>query len=122
MEYVDVRSLHDVIQSEGPLAVPDIVRIAHSILWALDHAHERQLVHRDIKPANILFDSSTGSVKIVDFGIAKRSDESSVTSASSLVGTASYMSPEQLTGKEATAASDLYAVGCVLYFCATGAP
>ena len=122
MEYVEGRSLHDIIQQQGPLAIDDVERIAHSILAGLAHAHDRGLIHRDIKPANILFDSRTDSVKIVDFGIAKGADDSRVTSTSSLIGTASYMSPEQLSGRSATAASDLYSVGCLLYCCLAGEP
>jgi serine/threonine protein kinase len=122
MEYVEGRSLHEIIQQQGPLEIVEVVQVAHSILSALEHAHERQLIHRDIKPANILFASRTGTTKIVDFGIAKRVDDPGVTSTSSLIGTASYMSPEQLSGKTATPASDLYSVGCLLYCCVTGVP
>lgn len=123
MEYVHGESLHDVLQRQGPLPVDDVVRIARSILAALGHVHERGLVHRDIKPANVLFDSQTGIAKVVDFGIAKGVDDGTVlTGTSSLIGTASYMSPEQLHGGHATPASDLYAVGCLLYCCLAGEP
>ncbi len=122
MEYVEGESLHDLIK-RGPLPIEGVVRIAHSILAALAHAHERGLVHRDIKPANILLDSKTGVAKVVDFGIAKGLDDrSALTQTKSLIGTASYMSPEQVKGENATPASDLYAVGCLLYCCLAGEP
>ncbi|MEX2540002.1 MAG: protein kinase [Actinomycetota bacterium] len=123
MEYVDGESLHEMIKRQGPLPIDDVARIARSILAALAHAHERGLIHRDVKPANILLDSRTGAVKVVDFGIAKGLDDRGVvTATSSLIGTASYMSPEQVNGQHATEASDLYAVGCLLYCCLAGEP
>ena len=123
MEYVDGESLHDLIRQRGPLSIEDVIRIARSTLAALAHAHGRGLVHRDIKPANILLDSKTGAAKVVDFGIAKGLDDrSALTQTKSLIGTASYMSPEQVKGENATPASDLYAVGCLLYCCLAGEP
>lgn len=122
MEYVDGESLHDTIQRQGALPIDDVVRIVRAVLAALEHAHEHGLVHRDIKPANVLLEAKTGVAKVVDFGIAKGVDETGVTRTSDLVGTASYMSPEQLVGHQATAASDLYAVGCLLYCCLAGEP
>jgi serine/threonine-protein kinase len=123
MEYVDGESLHRLLSRQGPLPVEDTARIARSILAALDHAHGRALVHRDMKPANVLFDSSTGEAKVVDFGIAKGlEDTGGLTRTSGLIGTAAYLSPEQVSGHDATPASDLYAVGCLLFCCLTGEP
>jgi hypothetical protein len=123
MEYVDGDSLHRLLSRQGPLPVEDTARIARSILAALDHAHGRALVHRDMKPANVLFDSATGEAKVVDFGIAKGlEDTGGLTRTSGLIGTAAYLSPEQVSGHDATQASDLYAVGCLLYCCLTGEP
>jgi eukaryotic-like serine/threonine-protein kinase len=123
MEFVDGESLHRLLSRQGPLPVEDTARIARSVLAALDHAHSRSLVHRDMKPANILFDSSSGAVKVVDFGIAKGlEDTSGLTRTSGLIGTAAYLSPEQVSGHDATPRSDLYAVGCLLYCCLTGEP
>jgi serine/threonine-protein kinase len=123
MEYVDGDSLHRLLSRQGPLPVEDAARIARSILAALDHAHGRALVHRDMKPANVLFDKRTGQAKVVDFGIAKGlEDTGGLTRTSGLIGTAAYLSPEQVSGRDATPASDLYAVGCLLFCCLTGEP
>jgi serine/threonine-protein kinase len=123
MEYVDGESLHRLLSRQGPLPVEDAARIGRSILAAIDHAHGRGLVHRDMKPANVLFDSASGQAKVVDFGIAKGlEDTGGLTRTSGLIGTAAYLSPEQVSGRDATYASDLYAVGCLLYCCLTGEP
>jgi serine/threonine-protein kinase len=123
MEYVDGDSLHRLLSRHGPVPVEDAARIARSILAALDQAHQRGLVHRDMKPANVLFDAATGEAKVVDFGIAKGlEDTGGLTRTSGLIGTAAYLSPEQVSGHDATQASDLYAVGCLLYCCLTGEP
>lgn len=123
MEYVDGDSLHRLLSRQGPLPVEDTARIARSILAALDHAHGRALVHRDMKPANVLFDKRSGEAKVVDFGIAKGlEDTGGLTRTSGLIGTAAYLSPEQVSGRDATPASDLYAVGCLLFCCLTGEP
>ena len=87
----------------------------------LEHAHARGIVHRDLKPGNIWFDSP-GVAKIGDFGLAVALDRSRLTMAGMMVGTASYMPPEQAMGGETTTASDLYALGCVLYEMVTGRP
>ncbi len=123
MEYVDGNSLSAIIKERGPLPVEDTVRIGRSILAALAHAHARGLVHRDMKPGNVLCEASTGEAKVVDFGIAKGlEDTGGLTRTSGLIGTAAYLSPEQVSGKSATPASDVYAVGCLLYACLTGEP
>ena len=124
MEYVEGESLHNVLRRRGPLPIEDTARIARSVLAALAHAHSRGLIHRDMKPANVLFDASTGQAKVVDFGIAKGLEETGggLTRTSGLIGTAAYLSPEQVSGREATHASDLYAVGCMLYCCLAGEP
>ncbi len=123
MEYVNGESLHQMLQRRGPLPVEDTARIARSVLAALAHAHARGLIHRDMKPANVLFDAATGQAKVVDFGIAKGlEDTGGLTKTSGLIGTAAYLSPEQVSGQDATPASDLYAVGCMLYCCLAGEP
>jgi hypothetical protein len=123
MEYVEGESLHQMLNRHGPLAVEDTARIARSLLAGLGHAHGRGLVHRDMKPANVLFDAHTGEAKVVDFGIAKGLDDTGgLTRTSGLIGTAAYLSPEQVNGAAATTRSDLYAVGCLLYACLAGDP
>ena len=97
------------------------VRVAEQVCAGLEHAHARGIVHRDLKPGNIWFDSAA-MAKIGDFGLAVALDRSRLTMAGMMVGTASYMPPEQAMGGETTPASDLYALGCVLYETVTGRP
>jgi serine/threonine-protein kinase len=123
MEFVSGESLSNLLRRQGPLPVEDTVRIGRAICAALAHAHTRGLVHRDMKPGNVLFDADTKQAKVVDFGIAKGvEDTAGLTRTSGLIGTAAYLSPEQVSGKAATPASDVYAVGCLLYACLAGEP
>jgi serine/threonine protein kinase/class 3 adenylate cyclase len=109
-------------QHEGhQLSIDEATAIADQICAGLEHAHARGIVHRDLKPGNIWFDSS-GVAKIGDFGLAVALDRSRLTMAGMMVGTASYMPPEQAMGGQTTRASDLYAVGCVLYEMISGRP
>jgi serine/threonine protein kinase/class 3 adenylate cyclase len=103
------------------LPIEATVRVAEQVCSGLEHAHARGIVHRDLKPGNIWFDSP-GVAKIGDFGLAVALDRSRLTMAGMMVGTASYMPPEQAMGGETTPASDLYALGCVLYEMVTGRP
>jgi serine/threonine-protein kinase len=122
MELVDGESLHARIHRAGPLSVADAVHVTRAVLAALAHAHTRGLVHRDMKPANVLI-AASGEVKVVDFGIAKGIEEgTSVTRTGALMGTAAYLSPEQVEGRPATAQSDLYALGCLMYAALCGSP
>lgn len=132
MEYIEGRSLKDLIEKEGPVEPHRAVRIASQVAAALDAAHRLGMVHRDIKPANIvLIQSPAGEqAKVLDFGIAKikeaRSADSSgmtLTGTGIVVGTPQYMSPEQALGKrgsELDGRSDLYSLGVVLYQMLTG--
>jgi serine/threonine protein kinase/class 3 adenylate cyclase len=97
------------------------VLVGQQVCAGLEHAHARGIVHRDLKPGNIWFDSS-GVAKIGDFGLAVALDRSRLTMAGMMVGTAGYMPPEQAMGGETTSASDLYALGCVLYEMVAGRP
>ncbi|WP_437960696.1 serine/threonine-protein kinase [Sorangium sp. So ce119] len=108
--------------AEGPLGVRDAARVGHGVAAALAAAHERGLVHRDIKPSNIfLQDGSVERVKLLDFGLARGKDAPAVTGAGSLVGTPSYMAPEQVRGAASPdARTDLFALGAVLFECLTG--
>jgi serine/threonine-protein kinase len=122
MELVDGQSLHARIKRDGPLPVRDTVRVSRAVLGALAHAHARGLVHRDMKPGNVLL-ARTGDIKVVDFGIAKGAGEgTSVTRTGALMGTAAYLSPEQVEGHAATYRSDLYSLGCLMVTALTGAP
>ena len=96
-------------------------RMAAQLLRALSYAHKQGVIHRDIKPSNILV-TAGGTVKVADFGIARIVEEEAEGERSEIVGSARYMSPEQLMGKEATPRSDIYSVGVLLYHCLTGKP
>ena len=118
MELVEGRSLRDVLKSEGTLLPRRAVEIAADMSAALSVAHRAGLVHRDIKPGNILL-APDGTVKVTDFGIA-RVENSELTRAGTSLGTPSYMSPEQCTGRPVDARSDLFSIGIVLYQLLTG--
>ncbi|MBX5474385.1 MAG: Stk1 family PASTA domain-containing Ser/Thr kinase, partial [Thermoleophilia bacterium] len=120
MEYLDGRSLKELIVSRGPAPVHVAVEYARQILSALRFAHRHGIVHRDIKPHNVLVDAE-GRVKVTDFGIA-RAGTSQMTEAGSIVGTAQYLSPEQARGADVDQRSDLYSLGVVLYELLTGEP
>ena len=107
--------------AQAPLPAEEVVRIVTRIAGALDYAHVRGIVHRDIKPANILFDRD-GDAWLTDFGIAKLTEEASTLTGIGLVGSPTYMSPEQCEGEPATAASDIYSLGCTTYEAFTGVP
>ena len=114
MEYVEGRTLRDVIRQEGPLLPERASEIAEAVSSALAAAHEAGLVHRDIKPGNIMI-TRDGEVKVMDFGIARTSTGDTLTQTASILGTASYLSPEQAQGESVDARSDIYSLGCVLY-------
>jgi serine/threonine-protein kinase len=118
MEYLDGRTLKELIVGRGPAPVNVAVEYARQILSALRFAHRHGIVHRDIKPHNVLVDRE-GRVKVTDFGIA-RAGTSQMTEAGSIVGTAQYLSPEQARGSEVDQRSDLYSLGVVLYELLTG--
>jgi eukaryotic-like serine/threonine-protein kinase len=118
MEYLDGRTLKELIVSRGAAPVNVAIEYARQILSALRFAHRHGIVHRDIKPHNVLVDGE-GRVKVTDFGIA-RAGTSQMTETGSIVGTAQYLSPEQAKGGEVDPRSDLYSLGIVLYELLTG--
>jgi len=118
MEYLDGRTLKELIVGHGQAPVRVAVEYARQILSALRFAHRHGIVHRDIKPHNVLVDRE-GRVKVTDFGIA-RAGTSQMTETGSIVGTAQYLSPEQARGGEVDQRSDLYSLGVVLYELLTG--
>jgi eukaryotic-like serine/threonine-protein kinase len=118
MEFLDGRTLKELIVGRGAAPVNVAIEYARQILSALRFAHRHGIVHRDIKPHNVLVDSD-GRVKVTDFGIA-RAGTSQMTETGSIVGTAQYLSPEQAKGGEVDPRSDLYSLGVVLYELLTG--
>ncbi len=118
MEYLEGRTLKELIVTRGPTPVPVAIDYTRQILAGLAFAHKNGIVHRDIKPHNIIV-GPDGRVKVTDFGIA-RSGASQMTEAGSIIGTAQYLSPEQARGAPVDQRSDLYSVGIVLYEMLTG--
>ncbi|MEP6909763.1 MAG: Stk1 family PASTA domain-containing Ser/Thr kinase [Actinomycetota bacterium] len=118
MEYLDGRSLKELVVARGPLPIPDAIKFTRQVLGALRFAHRKGVVHRDIKPHNVMADTD-GRMKVTDFGIA-RAGVSQMTEAGSIIGTAQYLSPEQARGTGVDQRSDLYSVGIVLYETLTG--
>lgn len=123
MELVEGRSLAERLADGGPLDPAAATKVAAGVLNALAAAHAVGIVHRDVKPANIML-ANDGGVKLTDFGIAKRLDDvaGDVTMVGTIVGTPKYLAPEQVGGEPATTASDVYAVGVVLYEMLAGRP
>jgi len=115
MEHVEGQSGAEILRERGVLPVSEALGIVAQACRGLDYAHRGGVVHRDVKPGNLLR-SADGIVKLADFGIAKAlSEESSITQVGSVLGTASYLAPEQASGAEATARSDIYSLGVVAY-------
>jgi serine/threonine-protein kinase len=114
MEYVRGQTLKELILEHAPFRIDQAAYIVRQVAAALDYAHQHGLVHRDVKPQNILVDAQ-GVVKVTDFGIAKGMTDASLTEAGIGMGTVHYVSPEQARGEGATPASDIYALGVVLY-------
>jgi serine/threonine-protein kinase len=123
MEYVEGRTLRDVLATEGRLLPQRALEITAQICAALEQAHVAGIVHRDIKPANVML-TTAGEVKVMDFGIARAVTGSSatMTQTAAVIGTAHYLSPEQARGEHVDARSDIYSTGCLLYELLTGGP
>lgn len=114
-------SLEGRIERERQLPLEDAIRVCIEVAGGLDALHEGGLVHRDVKPGNILLDEE-GTAYITDFGLAKDRDASVLTKPGQALGSMDYMAPEQIRGVEVNAATDVYALGCVMYECMTGSP
>ena len=125
LEYIPGMSLYDMVKSErfGPLRVTDAARLFLKVLDGLESAHQAGLIHRDIKPSNIMI-TPDGTAKILDLGLARAlGEEGGITRVNTILGTLDYASPEQLSdATKADVRSDLYSVGCTLYFALSGRP
>ena len=124
MEYVDGRTLSEILRAEGPLHPDRVADVGADVAAALGFAHRNGVVHRDVKPGNVLV-TAAGQVKVADFGIARaitaNADEN-LTQVGTVMGTATYFSPEQARGDTVDPRSDIYSLGCVLYELLVGRP
>ncbi len=114
MEYIEGSSCAEILRDDGWLEVDEALAIIEQACEGLHYAHRHGVVHRDVKPGNLLR-SREGEVKLADFGIAKATEESSITQVGSVLGTAAYLAPDQARGEEAGPRADLYALGVVTY-------
>src|SRR5690348_17437767 len=123
MEFVNGRTLKEVLAAEGRLMPRRALEIVAEICAALEFSHRHGIIHRDVKPGNVML-TQTGQVKVMDFGIARAlaSGASTMTQTSAVIGTAQYLSPEQARGDAVDARRDVYAAGCVVYELLTGQP
>ncbi|MGH3195075.1 MAG: Stk1 family PASTA domain-containing Ser/Thr kinase [Streptosporangiaceae bacterium] len=123
MEYVDGRTVRDLLQDGHRLLPERSLEIIDGVLRALDYSHQAGIVHRDIKPGNVMV-TRNGDIKVMDFGIARAMSDaqSTMTQTAQVIGTAQYLSPEQARGERVDSRSDLYSTGCLLYELLTGRP
>src|SRR5215471_5452935 len=117
MEFIEGTTLHAMLAEKRVLGAEEIIQLSRQICRGLDYAHSNGIVHRDIKPANIMI-TGNGTVKIMDFGIAKSGGQ--VTNTGQVLGTPNYMSPEQVKGRPLDGRSDLFSLGVILYEMLTG--
>jgi serine/threonine protein kinase len=121
-QYVRGATLEARLATQGPLEVKEILRIAMQTAKGLAAAHAQGLVHRDVKPSNILLDGAVERAMLTDFGLARATDDASITRTGVIAGTPQYMSPEQARGETVDARADLFGLGCVMYAMCTGRP
>src|SRR5437762_729423 len=114
MEYIEGSSCAEILRDDGWVEVEEALSIIEQACEGLNYAHRHGVVHRDVKPGNLLR-AREGEVKLADFGIAKATEQSSITQVGSVLGTAAYLAPEQARGEEAGPRADLYALGVVAY-------
>ncbi len=121
MQYVEGENLKDLLQKRGRMTAGEVITIARQVCNALTVAHNKGLIHRDVKPQNIMVDR-VGNVRLTDFGVVKALAAPALTQSGMTFGTAAYLSPEQATGAPVGPASDIYALGCVMYELLAGRP
>ena len=120
MELVEGETLRTRLRRESPLPIREAVELVCSLANALHHAHERGVIHRDVKPANVILDARTGLPRLTDFGLARHQWISNLTQSGDVLGTPSYMAPEQFRTARVDARADIYALGVILYKALTG--
>ncbi len=121
MEFVEGRTLKEVVDEEGPLPEKEIVRVALQVARALDHAYSYGIVHRDVKPANVMI-TKEGIVKLCDFGLARHLGITTATTKTVIAGTPNYIAPEQIRDDKVDIRADIYALGGTMFYMATGQP
>ncbi len=114
MQYLEARSLQELLTERGPLSIAQVARIGREVASALDAAHRAGIVHRDVKPGNVLIDAE-GSAKLTDFGISHALGDATLTSTGMVTGTPAYLAPEVARGAQSSAASDVFSLGSTLY-------
>ena len=115
MEFVDGPSAADMLREQKRLEVDEAINVVRDACHGLDYAHRAGVVHRDVKPGNLLVAAESHTTKLADFGIAKAAEQTAITQAGSVLGTAAYLSPEQARGEEAGPPSDIYSLGVCAY-------
>ena len=119
MEYVEGRTLKEIIRDYAPLSTEQAINVARQVAEAINHAHQHHIIHRDIKPQNILV-TAEGRAKVTDFGIARAVSAATVTHTGDIVGSVHYLSPEQAKGIQSNEQSDIYSLGIIVYELLTG--
>jgi serine/threonine protein kinase len=119
MDYIDGSTLRSVVERKHALPQEDAISVVVEICRAVAHAHGKGIIHRDLKPENVMIDME-GDVFVLDFGLARAVEDTSLTQPGVVVGTPFYMSPEQLHGEKIDERSDVYSIGLILYYCLTG--
>src|SRR6266550_2780731 len=119
MDYIEGSTLRVVMERRHSLPQEDAISVVVEVCRAVAHAHGKGIIHRDLKPENVMIDSE-GDVFVMDFGLARAVEDSTITQSGMIVGTPFYMSPEQLAGENLDERSDIYSIGLILYYCLTG--
>jgi serine/threonine-protein kinase len=119
MDYIEGGTLRSVVQRRQGVSTEDAITIVAEICRAVAHAHSKGIIHRDLKPENVMIDNE-GDVFVMDFGLARATEEKGLTRSGVVMGSPFYMSPEQLAGDGLDERTDLYSIGLILYYCLTG--
>ncbi len=119
MDYIEGSTLRSVVERRHSLPQEDAISIVVEICRAVSHAHSKGIIHRDLKPENVMIDTE-GDVFVMDFGLARAVEDTSLTQPGVVIGTPFYMSPEQLAGEKLDERSDVYSIGLILHYCLTG--